>query len=190
MESWPKSDKPKPRGFKPIMLLFQFCNEGSTNFRSSAVEDHARSETHLRAVRATQQQNPNVSAKDTTNVINTHAICNFTCTYSLHIGRHVERHVDGWFRKTASRRKWKKIIRALSKTLWTSTRRRWCPAPPSWTELVPQWPPSTMPPPPTSLLTSPLKPKRSNLNRTLRAHRVQTPREPTVRPSTPSTPLR
>lgn len=32
----------------------KFCNEGSTNFRSSAVEDHARSETHLRAVRATQ----------------------------------------------------------------------------------------------------------------------------------------
>ncbi|CAG5107223.1 Oidioi.mRNA.OKI2018_I69.chr1.g3213.t1.cds [Oikopleura dioica] len=42
----------------------KFCNEGSTNFRSSAVEDHARSETHLRAVRATTQQpNPNVSAK-------------------------------------------------------------------------------------------------------------------------------
>ncbi|CBY21313.1 unnamed protein product [Oikopleura dioica] len=34
----------------------KFCNEGSTNFRSSAVEDHARSETHLRAVRATTQQ--------------------------------------------------------------------------------------------------------------------------------------
>ena len=40
-----------------ITPSFQFCNEGSTNFRSSAVEDHARSETHLRAVRATQQQN-------------------------------------------------------------------------------------------------------------------------------------
>ena len=52
--------------FFPSMTneIFQFCNEGSTNFRSSAVEDHARSETHLRAVRATTQQpNPNVSAK-------------------------------------------------------------------------------------------------------------------------------
>ena len=47
----------------PIICLInfvQFCNEGSTNFRSSAVEDHARSETHLRAVRATQSH-PNVS---------------------------------------------------------------------------------------------------------------------------------
>ena len=42
----------------PVPMIFvQFCNEGSTNFRSSAVEDHARSETHLRAVRATQQTN-------------------------------------------------------------------------------------------------------------------------------------